>query len=430
MLMSRLLVCVIAVWAMLNAPAAAQTAPQEIIALVQQGKFDAARAALKAQPHSELDRLFVEAQIFAVQGRAGDAIAVYRAMLSIAPGLIPVRIALADAMFATGDYDGARFHYNRLIELDNRPEARAAYARRLQTIAANEPSGFSAILSFTPSSNINRGSLNDTFTTATSGVLGGVGTISPEGQETSGIGVRVGGTGFLRYPVGEGRNWTLTGSAQATLYDADVFNVYQVNVAAQHQVVDGDTRFEITPFAGRVIRELGSDYSRFGVTVAQRWVEDGPVVRSLSGTLEYTGFDEADLLSGVTLAGRTSWQKQISQRSAVNGRMTLLRGQTEGAQHRYWGLTFDGGVSQNWSGGWATYLGVRAGLRRYDDEFTFGAPERADDFVALQGSVLNSTIVIEGFSPRINCLVEGQRSNIAFYDYNVYECGVVLTRAF
>ena len=90
------------------APGAAQVVPvgaAGLLAMVGQGQYGKARDALRAAEHTDVDVLFLEAQILAHQGRLSEAVAAYRAILAANPGLTPVRQILAQTLFNMGDYD-------------------------------------------------------------------------------------------------------------------------------------------------------------------------------------------------------------------------------------------------------------------------------------------------------------------------------------
>ena len=79
--------------------------------MVKAGDYDGARAMHDKLPHTPVDEIFLEAQIFTAKGQLADAITAYRAILVARPELISARLLLADLLFAIGDWDAARFHF-------------------------------------------------------------------------------------------------------------------------------------------------------------------------------------------------------------------------------------------------------------------------------------------------------------------------------
>lgn len=425
-LIAAILVAAISPISALQSPALAQSAPNEIMQLVGQGKFDDARAALNATPHAPIDRLFLEAQIFIALGQLPEAATTYRAMLAEAPGLIPVRQALADILLRLGDFSGARFHFERLVEIDPRPEARQAYARAIARIRREEPSGVSAILTFTPSTNINRGSANETFT---SGAFSG----SIDNQEESGLGLTVGGSGFYKLPAGENAVVNARASAQKTFYSNDDFDqsVAQASLAYIHTVSEAENSLSFS--VARVLRnpDIGNrHYNSYSLRTQTRRALKGANILTFGGTLAYADYDDTPAISGPTLTTDLALQSQITPSFAAHFSLNASRSLPGGGNNRYRGYGLGLGGSTNWKGGWSTFLGLEGGMRFYDEFYTGAPPKRKDGFLALRGSVLNSTIVLRGFSPRVNCLAQTNGSNIAFFDYNVVECGLQFTRGF
>ncbi len=396
--------------------------PGTILQLVGQGKFDEARAALAATPHALIDRLFLEAQIFLALGQLPEAAATFRAMLAEAPGLIPVRQTLADILFQLEDYSGARFHFERLVEIDPRPEAREAYARAIARIRREEPAGVSAILTFTPSTNINRGSANETF---------GNGSITS--QEKSGIGITVGGNGFYKLDAGENAVVNARASVQKTFYSEDEFDQTSVQASLSYIHTAPDAESLATFSTSRVLRnpDIGNDHYRtYSLRTQTRRALKGANILTFGSTATYTDYDSSSGPSGPSVTTDLALQSQITPSFSANFSLNATRAMPQNDYQRYsgWGLGMGGSTS--WKGGWSTYLGIEGGFRKYDGVFPLTSLKREDSFIALRGSVLNSTIVLRGFSPRVNCFAQANGSNISLYDYNVVECGLQFTRGF
>ena len=87
---------------MQTTPAFAQVGGAGLLSMVGQGQYDKARTALGQVEHSQVDELFLEAQILAHQGRLEEAVAAYRTILAANPGLTPVRQILAQTLFNLG----------------------------------------------------------------------------------------------------------------------------------------------------------------------------------------------------------------------------------------------------------------------------------------------------------------------------------------
>ncbi len=422
-------------------PAVGQSTAVGILDLVRQGDFDGARAALAETPHSDIDELFLEAQIFTAQGSPGDAVTIYRAILAVQPDLIEIRQVLAQTLFQMGDFEAARFHFRTLLETDRRDGLRQQYANALRQIQQNIPSGFGASFAIVPSSNINRGTTNTV-------ILAGdpnSGTISQSGRETSGVGFQLGVNGFLRIPRAEGGLFTLTASATQVLYSESVFNVFQPSLSARFENASESGIWSWEAFARRTFRRdlvqpsnivgvpdtvSNSSANTFGLVFSGRRALSGPNILTYSALVQQTTFDTLDTQSGPSATFKLGVQRNINPSTSINGGITVGRGLPKDDAFKFRSAAVNVGVSKNWTGGWATFAGAEVGLRWFDADFGFTQMERNDRYMTVTASVLNSTYSWQGFSPRVTCNWQTTSSNIGFYDFDAYECNILMTKDF
>ena len=410
---------------MQTTPAFAQVGGAGLLSMVGQGQYDKARTALGQVEHSQVDQLFLEAQIFAHQGRLDEAVTLYRAILAANPELVPVRQVLAQTLLNMGDFDAARFHFRTLMEAEANADLRVQYANALRIIDQQTPSGINASLAVIPSTNVNRGTYNTTIQT---GALNF--TIDPNSRQVSGVGLQFGLNGYWRTPVAPDAMVTLSAGASQTLYEADQFNITQPFVSAAYTKTGPKSTWTATAFANRALRNLGDDYTTFGLQYSARRQLEGPNTLSYSVLAQQTEYDTQPVQSGPLFSVDIGLQRQIDPTMALNGGVKLGRGLPEGDHLKYVSASVYGGVTKTWRGGWAGFTGLEFGARSYDANFTALTFEREDEFVNLRGSILNSTISYAGFAPRLNCTVQFNSSNVAFYDYNATECSFELTRGF
>jgi len=419
-----------------TAPVYGQSTATGILELVQAGDFDGARAALEATPHTDIDALFLEAQIFTAQGQATEAVKIYRAILAVQPGQIEIRQVLARTLLAMGDFEAAKFHFRELLEKDRRDGFKEQYASVLRQIEQNSPSGVSASLSFVPSTNINRGTTN-TFVQPGDPTSG---TISESGKETSGIGLQVGVSGFYKIAREKGGVFTLTASATQVLYSESVYNVFQPSVAVRFE--NGNERgiWSAEMFARRTFRRdlsqanntsvSNSSGNSFGVSLSGRRALNSPNILTYSALIQHTEFDTIANQSGPVATFKLGLQRNVNQTTAINVGASIGRGLPQSDSFKYRSAAIEAGISKTWTGGWATYTGVETGTRWYDADFGFTGLRRNDRYLTVTASVLNSTISWQGFSPRLSCSWQTNSSNIGFYDFDATECNILLTRGF
>ena len=308
-------------------------------------------------------------------------------------------------------------------------------------IQQNSPSGVSASFAIVPSTNINRGTTN-TFVQPGDPTSG---TISDSGKETSGVGFQLGVSGFLRFPRPSGGLFTLTASAIQVLYSETVYNVFQPTVSVRFENANDKGIWSWEAFARRTFRRdlfepsaipgfpgrvTNSSANSFGLSFSGRRALSGPNILTYSTVIQQTTYDTLDNQSGPSATFKLGLQRNINQTTAINGGVTLGRGLPQGDAFKYRSAGVDAGVSKNWTGGWATYVGAEVGLRWYDTNFGFTGKKRNDRYLTVTASVLNSTFSWQGFSPRLTCSWQTNASNIGFYDYNATECNILMTRDF
>ena len=409
----------------LGVAAAAQNNGAGLLSMVGQGQYDTARDALAQVEHSPVDEAFLEAQILAHQGRLVEAVEIYRAILAASPDLVPVRQVLAQTLLNMGDFDAARFQFRTLMEAEANADLRVQYANALRLIDQQTPSGINASLAIIPSTNVNRGTYN---TSIQAGALNF--SIDPSSRQSSGVGLQFGLNGFWRKPVNSNSVLTFAAGASQTLYDDDQFNILQPYVSVAYSRTEPTSTWSLTGFANRALRESGDDYTTYGMQYAARRQLTGPNTLSYSLQAQQTDFDVQTVQSGPTYSLDVGVQRQINPTTSITGGVKLSRGLPEGDHLKFLSTSLYGGVSKNWRGGWTAFTGLEVGTRNYDANFTALPFEREDEFLTLRGSVLNSTISYAGFAPRLNCTVQFNTSNVAFYDYNATECSFELTRGF
>ncbi len=432
-----------AVWVTLTAPmsASAQSAGVDILELVQQEKYDDARAELAKTPHTDLDAVFLEAQIFTRQGNPEEAVRIYRAILAVQPDRIEIRQVLARTLLEMGDLEAARFHFRTLLETDRRPGIVEQYANVLRQIERNTPSGVSATFAIVPSTNINRGTTN-TFVQSGDPTSG---TINQSSKETSGVGIQIGVNGFLRFPREQGGLYTASASAIQVIYSDPIYNVFQPTLALKFENGSQAGIWSWEVFARRTFRRdvsqpsgivgvpgtvSNSSSNSYGFALSGRRALTAPNILTYSAVLQQTEFDSLTNQSGPTGTFKLGIQRNLSPSTAINGGIALGRGLPKGDSFKYRSAGVEFGLSKSWTGGWATFVGVESGVRWYDANFGFTGTKRNDRYLTLTGSVLNSTFSWQGFSPRVTCSIQTNASNIGFYDFDATECNVLLTRGF
>lgn len=127
--------------------------------LMADGKYDEARpllSKLMLAPHPGLQVLFLAAQLAEHDGDLPRAVALYRDMLNRDPALVRPRLELARVLYEQRDYDGANYHFERVLATPLPTPVIRKVERFIQIMRA-QSGYFNMSISLTPDSNANNG---------------------------------------------------------------------------------------------------------------------------------------------------------------------------------------------------------------------------------------------------------------------------------
>jgi len=400
-------------------PAAAQSVPD----LVQAGRFDDARAELDARDASPLDRAFTEALIARRAGNTGEAIARLRDIVRARPDVIPARQLLADLLVATGQYEAAEFHYRRLVEDD--PENRAGYNRALRVIAAQKPFGFGLSGALVPSTNINRGTSSDIFSTEFGEFV-----ISEESQSTSGVGLAVTGSAFRRFQLADDRQLRFDAVAGAIAYEQAEFNQQAYTLRATLSQSRENRSWAIAPEYTRFYLAGAPSYDRYALRLARAVPLGEDTAFRLAGLAEHRDYATDTSLTGQRYEIEGTLRRRLDPRTALEGSLAYKLGETEAESFRYNGIEIGARLARAFESGLQLGLGLSHEWRPYRGDFTGVDFPRDDRILTVDFDVFNDRWTVRGAAPTLSCRLAWATSNIAFYDYDVAECTIGFTRAF
>lgn len=385
-----------------------------ILKLVEQGRFDEARAELAKEKHTDLDALLLEARIRMVAKKATEAVTILRAILAAQPQLIGVRQLLAEALMDAEDWDAASYHLKALQAADPRPGAQAAYANGLKTIAARKPFGVYGSIAITPSDNATDASNSEDYR---SGV-----------KSKSNIGL------FVRRHVGTHR-FQLNLETDITLNSVDRFKRASPRASLSWQNRRGRNYEQARLTFERVFDHDSVNKSK----TAQATVGFGRMLDTRhdifgSASLRRTTYDNAPASNGHGLSGEIGLSRQISPSFYIYGAVGYNRYSAEAVYSSYKMPSLRVGGGMSWKGGWNATLALSGSYKEYDGPMRFmglgTSTIRKDRTVAIQASIVNSNFSWAGFAPRLNCSWQKVESTIDRNDSLSRECGLLLTREF
>lgn len=416
-LLRRAIVALLA--SILATPAAAQSVPDLVLA----GRFDDARAELDARGASPLDRAFTEALIARRAGNTGEAIARLRNIVRARPDVVPARQLLANLLFTTGQYEAAEFHYRRLVEDD--PENRAGYNRALRAIAAQKPFGFGLSGALVPSTNINRGTNSDIFTTGFGDFV-----IADESQSATGVGLAVTGSVFRRFQLADDRQLQFDAIVGAIVYEQAEFNQHSYTLRATLSQSRDTRGWSIAPEYTRAYLAGALSYNRYALRLARAVPLGEDTAFRLSGLAEHRDYTTDTFLTGQRYEVEGTLRRRLDPRTALEGSLAYKLGETEAERFRYNGIEVGARVARAFESGLQLGIGLSHEWRPYRGDFTGVDFPRDDRILSVDFTVFNDRWTISGAAPTYSCRLTWATSNIAFYDYDVAECTIGFTRAF
>ena len=393
--------------------------------LINQGKFREAKELLEKSNPSKADRLFLEARVLKAHARFKETVAKLREVLRIEPSHINAKRELAHTLMLLKDYDVAEFHFKELMEVDKNTDMRDSYQNFIGSIQRNKPFGYSVGFAALPSTNVNRGSINQYFDTTLGRFV-----IDDDSKAESGVGAQISGSAFYRHQINKTDRIVLSGFVAGNLYANDEFDSLSNRLSINFEKRKSDWYFALGPYFQRNWKNDDSSNSVPGVqfAVGKRINEKWSAL--FSSLYEYRFYDIQDRNDGGYVSGTASVTRHFGPTLAVSAGLGLERSNPKKEYARYNGVKAVLQASKQWKGGLFTSAKLEGTERFYDNNFPLLGYERRDDVLKVSGTVGHNAISYKGFTPRLTCAYTYNQSNVSLYEYTAAECQVGLTRNF
>ncbi len=380
----------------------------------------AANAVTAERGSPVIERLFESAMADIRARHPRQAIAKFRAILSVDPAAVRVRLELARAYFLIGDDKKAEYHFRLALGGGLPPSAQAAARSYLVAIRHRRNWSVFFTTDLSPQTNVNHA------TAAHSVLIGGLPfTLNADGKPRKGFTWDT-QAAFLWRPA-LGNDWRLH-------LQIDGFNRYAENQPLRERIVGGELG---------LIRQSDLGELAGGVRVERSWVADsgyqsgiGPWMTakvdpsatvSIAGRLQYMHFtrDDGSAAHDITATAQVSRQ--------VSATTTLRIGGGLGAEIA--SLRSDGYLEPTASVGFEKVLpadfivGVDfdAARRTYDGRDPLFGVVRADWRLSATARVVAGSWAIRNLAPYIQYRFEWNDSNIDLYDYADHSVSLGLT---
>lgn len=399
---------------------------QTLIAAINAGQFDAARAIAHDTGRTEAARAvnlaFVEALILKRQGRLQEAAAAFRAILAENPRFERVRAELAHTLYLMGDDVAADHQFSVLAAAASTSSQRDFYNRFLSAIDSRRPFTWDAFVSLAPNSNLNGGTDDGTV------LVGGV-PFTGE-KRRSGVGLNYGASGAYRLDLGDTR---------ALIFGASIAGKTYTDHTFDSTTLQGFTEISRDVDGWRLGIGLGGEWRLAGWESA-RWGV-GPQVsarRSFgrAGTLLATASWRAYTYQTDTVFNGSELTMALRHEYAINSATTIalggafIRRDTTLAAHDYTAIRPSIELFREFANGLIGDLSLSYEMRRHDGDYFLLAEPRHDEILTTSAGVTFRKLAWHGFAPRLEYTFEMYNSNSEHGDTISHGIGLTLTKRY
>ena len=339
-----------------------------------------------------------------------------------------LRKAQSDAK--AGKFTSATRRLEWLIHTDVDSAARTeTYQRALRQLLGQKPLTFAVSGALLSSTNVSRTSSEEVFHTDIGDfTIGG-------GDETSGLGLRLGLTGTWRHAYALGRDVSVTAKISTSYYDDISLRSTTPTLTLSHRWLTAGARYTVSAFAADTMYptidgRAAPDSTAFGLSFQSNYVLSGDRAASLSATWSDRTYDERSHLDGTTASFAGTYTFPVTD----TGKVTLTGGWATASLNSehlsYSGPRVGIGYAHQSGGGLGLSVNYSKAWRDYDDIFTALSYARADDVDTISIGLSHRDVKIRGMTPRLTCSAKNQTSNVALYTYDSVDCFMSLNHAF
>jgi tetratricopeptide (TPR) repeat protein len=357
-------------------------------------------------------------------GRHADAAIRFRAILDEKPDARRVRLELARVLALLGDERGARRELRQAQAGGLPPAVQQIVDQFAGVLRSHKPLGGSLEVALAPDSNINRATSADTLDTIVAPLQ-----LDEDARAQSGIGIRLGGQGYVRLPLVDSVNMLGRLSGQGSLYGRSQFNDIAASAQLGIEYTAGGDRW--WPAVGRAYRWYGGPLYARTDTVGLNWLHSAGARAQLDVDIAAgrASYRANDLQDGWIYDLAIRYERALGPRSG--GALSLSAQRQTARDPGY--ASVSGGIGLVvWREAGRTTLYGSFGMRRLEaDQRLFIYPERRRDWYLRAG--LGATLrqlAIEGFAPLVRLNYERNASTVGIYDFARVSIDVGVTRAF
>ncbi len=402
-----------------------------MISLAKQGSAEEAEFLLQRYPlqgeHAQNRTLFIRGLVQKAKGELTAAAKTFRQALANDPKLTLVRSELAQTLYELEE-DESAIHHLKLLQADAPDAATAAGIKAfIDTIDARTPFKFNAYIAAAPTSNVNSGSIRKS-------IFGGQDITN---RRKSGVGAAVGTN--ASYSGRFGDDWFLiaSGGIDARVYDRSEFNTLTVSEAieARHLTDEGFIGFAAVASQSVDTDAEELDYLSYGPRLTFRHAIAGNGTFGGSALFEFRDYPDAAVQDSTALKLDANWTGHWDSTASITLSPGFTRVRTNDLSSVSFNFDYDTlslGVNgyKELTQGITLDAGLELQETRFTRHFANQMAKRKDSRLVGTISLTKRDLNIFGFAPSLSYTFTRNRSNYDFFDFNIHEVDLRLTKEF
>lgn len=349
-----------------------------------------------------------------------------RAILAIEPDNDKVRERLAVLLLNTKRPAAAAYHTG-FLSRKAKDKALRNDAARLYERLEGPAWGWRPILSFSPSSNLNKGSTKNSVSLGDTEF-----SIDPDSRAKNGMGLTFGASVWRKWRPSEVWYARWQTEATATIYDHDDMEARQgirTSLAYSRRLYNGSLELggtlDVSFAEGRLQRRL------VGPSMTRIWKLSETRKSSVQFEFRDAHYPNKTFRSGYRIDLTPGWVEEISPSFRVSFGLPLAFGRTERDHLDFNGYGANLTLAKRWKDTpWQTSIGIGFKRDRYRGDFPGAAAPREDNVTTISIGQSNQNWSIKGFVPQLRYVYTRSESNVSLYDFDSHDVQVTFQKQF
>ncbi len=385
-------------------------------ALINAGRWSDAQDVLdasRARQRADVETLFLLGLIAIERQQPRIAIDRLRAALVRKPGAIRIRLELARAFYLAHDYENALRQFQRARAGNPPPEVIATIDRFMADIRRNKKWSYHFGLAVAPDSNINGA------TSAREAVLLGVPfELGDDARRQSGIGVAIETRGEIAPSIGDGLRLRIGVGLDRREYHGGRFDDSILTAEAGPNLIRG--RWDASLLASGFRRWFGQTrrIGGAGIRLEANYFPDSRTAVPVGLSVQRIRYADAPAYDATLYAVQTGLARVLSPSSVIIAKVGASRQQATAGYASNRSLSLGLSWALDMRGGFSIQVEPLVAKSRYDAPDPFALVRRQDLLRQVSFSIVNRTIVLSRFTPRLSYTLARRGSSVELYRYS------------